>query len=499
MESPEKRGKQGPEAGAEPLNLPGTLILFVVGALLVLLIPTPGWTLWAQTASDQLDSLLSLAQDLSTRRFAPRHFERAMEAYRLYLASEKQGAVAEAKTLAGAARDALRLAVVTAEGVRRQLRMPLIARGDAEQALAPVLASEAWNAAEELLGEACEEFEAGDAREGNALGKQAHQRYREAEFDAIRDGITGPARKRLREARESGDAGRAPLTLQAAEELLARAEGIIGENRYDVEEARRLAVLAEREVVHAQVLHALILRAEAEKRTPEQHLLFAESLLIAIAGPLGVQAAFHRGVPPVQEAILSAIAGMQMRIAADSLEAAEERVRTGALEIRLDSLGAAARRLAPFETADRDRRALLKEWNRAVEEVRLRFFSEGMEIRREGENVRLALCGLRFGRGSGTLDAPSESLLTRVADALGRFPGVGSVDVVYDEGIPLGYGSLALAQERAAGVLERLRPDPVLSPSGMVRVRGDVMRTGSDGRGACVEILLCPAGAGGMK
>jgi hypothetical protein len=130
----------------------------------------------------------------------------------------------------------------------------LEARDDAETAEAPDAAAGLWQEGEDKFEEAARKMEGGDVGGARERTTEAEAIFRQAELAAIKAEYLQGTWDLLRQARETELRERAPRSFARAEGLVAQAETLLEEDRYDTEEPRALASEAMREAEHATYL-----------------------------------------------------------------------------------------------------------------------------------------------------------------------------------------------------------------------------------------------------
>jgi outer membrane protein OmpA-like peptidoglycan-associated protein len=303
------------------------------------------------------------------------------------------------------------------------------ARKGADSAGARKSASLLWTKGENLFAKAAGTLEDGDAPGAKRGAEEALSAYREAWIEAMQSDYLSPARALLARADQEGVRDDAPKTLAKAHELARRVEALLKENHYDPDEARRLAQEARYEASHALYLAGVIRAMKKEKGTLEDAFLASEKEFERLSGILGVRSRFDTGLAgPVSEAIAS----IRERDAkalkdADQLRQAREAAiaKDNEIENLRRQLSAAETRLSASPGADKGSAAPPVPASQPADpfrEVSSMFLPEEGSVMRDGEKVVIRLYGLVFPPGKNTIEPEYENLLTKVQDAIKKFP-----------------------------------------------------------------------------
>lgn len=397
---------------------------------------------------------------------APDNFNRALDYYRKADEEFKRGKNLEkirtnlkaATAYLQRAREARRLAEVT-------FASALAARNDAVSAEAPRFSREAWNAAEEQFILAARELEKGDANAAKRKSPLAEQAYRQAELEAIKANYLTPAWTLLEKADRARVDRTAPKTLARARELAKSAEDLLRQNRYDNDEARELAQKAKYEAAHALYLSQAIEKIQSSNFNLEDVFLAFERQFEHITGAFDIPASFERGIEPVVQRLVSETQSLQ-----DQLRQAQETTRKREAEIRTlrEQITSMEQRLGNLTEAERALKRRL-ERQRQQEEifdaVAASFTREEGIVLRERDQVILRLYGLTFPVGLSTIDAQFFPLLSKVQEAIRRFPGASVIVEGHTDSQGSDQKNQVLSEERAAAVREYLIANTGLSSS----------------------------------
>lgn len=299
---------------------------------------------------------------------------------------------------------------------------------EARSELLPYLAPRAFQEALALLGEARERIGRGDASD------EVTDRLRRANAAldsaaSVAEGtrsLLAPGLQARRRAAEARAASRAPEAWAEAEERLVEAgrdaeEGSVRDAREGAAEAARSF---RRAAVRALGLGALADSLRQTDGTAEALLLEWHATLGRLADSLDADP--DALAPDAPESLVDAVSRAldARRAVEDSLRGVigDREERISVLEGRIDSLD---RTLARAEVRGEtlsdalERRA---EQRRRIDQVRTLFDEDEAIVRTSADTLTLRVVGLTFPSGSDELDEESEPLITRLADALGRFP-----------------------------------------------------------------------------
>jgi outer membrane protein OmpA-like peptidoglycan-associated protein len=406
------------------------------------------------------DDLGAVARPLDAARrehldlIAPRRFARAREALRgAREAFDRGGRIETVREGLAAARAALGDCAQLREIGLVELGETLRTRDAAVDADAARHAAEAWEAAEEMARRAGRAVEDGDHRDARRNAERARLLYGEAELEAIRNSILGPAREARRRALERDAAERAPATLAEAESLLAAADGELLEDRYRHEIARRRAEEAAEAFRHAARIAAQARRLDEDRQRGVERLIRTdESRLADIAAALDLPAGAADAAERTAR-VLAAIADREAR-----RRALEERVAT--LEAHIAELESRVATLADREALLRDR----ERRERTLREVRALFTPAEAEVVTGAERLTVRLLGLTFEPGSSALRPEHYALLSKLLEVLRRFDKrpvriEGHTDAQGDAD-----SNQRLSQERANAVREYVLANSSIAP-----------------------------------
>jgi OmpA-OmpF porin, OOP family len=457
----------------------------------------------------EADKVMTQAKAKNATLYAPVSFQKGTEYYKegedLYQRGRDLEQIREKLKNAAAyfakALDECKAGEVTFSGV-------LAARTDADSAGAPKSAAELWLKAEGQFNKATRDLEDGDAEAATKAAADAQATYRSAELEAVKSNYLSPARLLLAKDDEEGVREEAPKTLAKAHGLAVQVEALLKQNRYDTDEARQLAQQAKYEAAHAAYLSQTIRKMKRDERTIEDALLAAEDQFQRLALILGVQPRFDNGLEgPVSDAI----AALKERDAkalkdADQLRQAGETIAEKDIEIEnlRKQVASMEGRVGSLTESEKDLQRTLSQKHQEEETIRQvssMFLPEEGNVLRDGENIIIRLYGLTFPVGKNTIEPEYYSLLTKVQDAIKKFPKCG----VTIEGHTDSQGSdelnQTLSESRAKAVAEYLMANMgvefAVNHQGYGESRPVASNDSPEGRAKNrrIDVVITPAGA----
>ncbi len=433
------------------------------------------------------EKALQLARDKQADVYAPKSFSKGLEAYNEaddYFKKGKtidkiQDRLNEAITWLGRSTEAAKLGEKT-------FSTTMAARTDAQKADAPLLYTEIWRNGEESFRNAAIELEDGSLSDARKLAGEAEGLYRKAELEAIRAKYLTPARNLIKQADAADTKDYAPRTLDRARKLVAESEARFAQSRYNNTAAQALAQEAQYEAAHAIYLARVITQMKKQDKTFEDVLLASEEPLKQVAAALNVQVAFDNGYDPATQKILGALQGVSEG----------ERSRMAATIRQQDSI-IAALRARPSDTkapspAPSSRQSELQS---TVDQIAPLFSPGEGTAFVDGNNAVLRMVGITFAVGKNTLDPSSKNLLSRVVQAIRKFPGCQVTVEGHTETIGSEIANQRNSEERAEMVARSLRGELPASVPVTPQGYGGSRPIGPAGKNKRIDIVIVPGWA----
>lgn len=414
-----------------------------------------------QTADAKLEHLKSIQGDvLSPGNFSTgmSHYERAER-----LLMQERG-IDQIRAELQQAVAAFEKAEETAVLGEVTFRSAMQARSDALEAKAPVFGADSWSRAESEFRTAAEFLEAGNVNRAREQARGAEQRYRSVELEAIKANYLNNARETLREAESEQAQRNVPKTLAQARVEVENVEQMLSEDRYDTEEAGRLAEQAAYRATYALYLHREIARLRRDNSTFEDVFLEVEQPLNKVGDAVDVDVRFDSGFDAAAETIVSAInsriSDKETRLVAARSQIENIRMENEELsdELRRKQNEIDVLRMEIDQTGDLA--ALLevqRKRDEAIQNVRNLIPPSDGDVLLDGNNILIRLHGLTFPVGQSTIEPAYFGLLRRLQDAIRLFPDSN----IAIEGHTDSRGSrelnMRLSDERASAVTEYIR------------------------------------------
>ncbi|MEZ5560060.1 MAG: OmpA family protein [Pseudomonadales bacterium] len=405
------------------------------------------------------DTALAAANAAQASILAPAAYADGAEAYRradARLADE--GDLEAIRRDLASARAQFEQAAEASATARTVLAAPLKARNDAENAEAGRYAPELWQRGIETFNDAAIALERG--REGRAerLGQDALEQLKDAELAAIKANYLNETRSLLEQADDLRAKRYAPQSFERAGKLLEQAEALLNSDRYDTDQPRNLAQLAEHTARHAIYVATLEQQIRKDDTNLEQILLGWEASLNEIADQLDVPVYFDNG-----EKDAVALIRQSLRTLQDDLDFLQQAVddrdaRIAALETELGGKSVSLARLN--ETVARQERQ-----RERISRVESLFDPEQVQVLRSGDGIILRLIGLNFASGSASLDPRQIELLDRVQRAIALFPEANMVVEGHTDSFGSELANQSLSQARADSVVQYLLANSPVSPT----------------------------------
>jgi outer membrane protein OmpA-like peptidoglycan-associated protein len=376
-----------------------------------------------KTFFKEADAAKAAADMVNAELLAPRNYQRGLDEYGDAEYALERGRNIE--TVRANAADAARYfqtAATAAELANTALAQVMKSRQDAANARAPELSPDIWQEAKRKFDDAIRLLERGDLKGSQRRGIEATSLYRDAELVAIKAQYLSETRRLLADADRARVGRYAPITLDKAKQLLARAERELNENRYDTDLPRSLARQANYEAKHAIFLSEVVRRIRDRDLTSEQVVLQWEKAMRDIAGAADVVPDMEQGPDKLSMALVAFIDRLRSDNQALGQERSENEMRLADMEEELRVLderlgGATAERAALVQRLEAQAR--VKEQFEQVEKM---FAAGEARVFREGSNIILRLVGLTFDSGASQIRPESFDLLAKVEKAIDVFP-----------------------------------------------------------------------------
>lgn len=419
----------------------------------------------------EADRLMAQAKEKKADMYAPRSYGKALDYYREADGAYQRGGKLEdmrerlknAEAYFAKALDQCKLGETAFSGV-------MAARGDAMTAGAPASYPQLWDKAEARFLAAARDLEDGNTGSAQKGGSEAEAGYRAAELEAIKTNFLGPARKLIDQAKEADVRRNAPVTLARAQALTAEAEDLLKRNRYDTDSARQLSQEAKYQAAHAIYLNGKIASMKQKDKSFEDAILESEDQFGRVAGALGVQARFDSGYDGPVNAVLAAVREKDARLvqsqnklteAADAIRGRENEIenlkqQVASMESRLGSLSEAERKLQETGRELEHTLDVQRAQEGTVRQVSAMFSDEEGNVLRDEDNIIIRLYGLTFGVGKSTIEPELYPLLTKVQDAIKKFPNCHVSVEGHTDSQGSDEANQALSDKRAKSVAEYL-------------------------------------------
>ena len=376
-----------------------------------------------ETFLSEAEAARAAADAAQAELLAPRSYSRGVEEFTDAEEGLERGRNIESvRSKAAEATNHFRTATEAAELAATALAQVMKSRQDAANARAPELSPELWEKAQREFADAIRLLERGDLKGAKRTDQEATSLYRDAELAAIKDQYLSDTR-RLLDAAEQARADRyAPITYANAQKLLAEAEWELGQNRYDTDLPRSLAMQANYEARHAIHLSEVVLKVRDKDLTPEELVLEWEQSLRAVAGAADVLPEMATGPDELTAELVAYIENMRIENQRLEQENLEDDLRLADLEEELRVLderlgGATAERAALVQRLEAQNR--VKEQFAQVEEM---FDREEALVFRQGDSIILRMVGLSFDSGAAQIKPENFALLEKVEKAIDVFP-----------------------------------------------------------------------------
>ena len=400
----------------------------VSGIAATLLLMLAGGTVHAQdelrdTFFKDADAAKAEAEAADAALLAPRGWERGQREYRdAESALERGRNIETVRSNAADAERHFREAAADAKLARTALAQVLKSRQDAANARAPELSPELWTEAQREFGSAIRRLERDDLKRAKEDEIRATSLYRDAELDAIKKQYLSETRRLLEDADRARVGRYAPVTLERAQQLLARAERELSENRYDTDLPRSLAQQANYEAKHAIYLSEVVRDVRDRDLTVEELILRWEKPLAEIAATADVSPDMQDGpdalgaeLTRLVQSLLEDRQRLEQELGENITRIADMEEELRALDERLG--GATAERAALIQRLEAQARV-----KQQFEQVEKMFTTDEARVFRQGDTIILRLVGLTFDSGAAQIKPQNFDLLAKVEKAIDIFP-----------------------------------------------------------------------------
>ncbi len=434
----------------------------------------------------EAEKAMQLARDRQADVYAPKSFSRGLEAYNEADDYFKRGKpIEKIRDRLGEAVSAFTRSTEAAKLGEKTFSTTMAARTDAQKVDAPMMYTDIWRSAEESFRNAAVELEDGNLSDARKDAAEAENLFRKAELESIKAKYLAPARGLLKQAEASDTKDNAPKTLERARRLVADAEARFAQNRYNNAQAQALAEEARYEAAHAIYLNRTIALMKNQDKTYEDVLLASEEPLKQIAAALSLQVAFDNGYEPATQKILAALRNpdtSQTRIAATVRQQDSTIAALKGRLAALDTKGQGTEKKSPQQNA-------LQE---ILGQISTLFSSQEGSILVDGNNVVLRMYGVTFTVGKNTLEPDSKLLLSRVAQAIAKFPSCQVTVEGHTETIGSELANQRNSEERAEVVARNLRTALPSSIAITSQGYGGSRPIGPPGRNKRIDVVIVP-------
>ncbi|RMD48289.1 MAG: OmpA family protein [Ignavibacteria bacterium] len=325
----------------------------------------------------------------------------------------------------------------------KEFKTTLKARNDCMAVGADTLSYEIWNDAESTFRDAMDEFEDDSPEDAIEYAFEAEKIYRSAELDAIKKIVCGPTWELLEKAADQNVKAYAPITLKDAKDLIYSAEKDLEEKRYDNSYAKKLADSAYSEALHAINITEYLKMVDEKDITQEEIIIFYEEPLKAIAQRLNVN-------PKFEDGYITLLANISKRI-----EELKENGKIGS-ELKKE-LASKQNELDKVKLELNQTKQELNEYNELKEKiisVKRLFLPSEAETFTLNDDLVIRIKKLSFATGSSVISPRYFGLLTKVINAIEKFPGSKVIVAAYTDGSGKADKNLIISQRRADAVYQ---------------------------------------------
>jgi outer membrane protein OmpA-like peptidoglycan-associated protein len=405
---------------------------------------------------NEVEKAKEQAQAVQADIFSPTQFSNALKNYQQADEDYKRGKNLDGiRKKIGVATTHFLKCIETTKLAKIHFTECINARNDALAAEAPQYRNEQWQEAESILSDAAKTLEKGDLNGAQSRAAKAEQLYRSVELEAIKANYLGET-KTLLDSREKELIKTVPFTFNKAKKLIAQAERLLVENRYDTDEARQQAQQAKYEAQHAVYLAQLMEKMKSEDKTIESVLLDSEKPVQTIADEFDLNAQFHEGFDDPVGAILREIQTLKRKAATLEQDLADKEEQLSALSDQVTEMES---KLGVLKSKEENLTQLMEQQRQRKEKferVEKTFSSAEAQILREGDRVIIRLYGLTFPVGKATIESQYFGLLSKVIKAIGEYPEYAIVIEGHTDSRGGDETNLKLSTERANAVRDYL-------------------------------------------
>ena len=360
----------------------------------------------------------------------------------------KDGNLDKASKNLAKASEAFRAAWQNAESAKLVLKAGIESRAAAQTAEADRLVASDWLAAEKTFNAAALSLESGNQEKAQKKHDEANTQYRTAELNAIRARVLAEAWQLIAEAEQKKIEKFAPQTLNHAKLLARRANDLIVENRYELDEPLFLAERAVYEAHHAFYIASIAQRIKDEETSVEALILSWESALKDVATAAKIEPDFSAGPDKVSAdtvILLEEIPGMRSDLS--NLDALIVGLEDEIRELDTALGGASADRSSLIRRLEQQAR--VREQFRQIEDM---FTSDEAIVFRDGNNLTVRLVGLSFASNSAELGTDAATLMAKVQSAINVFPQCNLTVEGHTDARGNAGNNLALSERRAQAI-----------------------------------------------
>lgn len=308
---------------------------------------------------------------------------------------------------------------------------------------------ENWIKAESLLRSAAEELEDEDKSDADEDAFDGEKAYRSAELNSIKKKYLNQTWELIDHAKDENVNREAPKTIADSEMLIKEAETELIQNRYDTDRARDLAMKAYYQANHAKFISKTIREINDGIITVEDLILISEEPLVTIGQLFDFVPHFDSGYATPSFQIQELIKNLQKENSDNEAEIDNLNSRIKEYENELGGITEEKSQL-------RERLAKIEDYRKRVDEVSNSFSNSEAIVIVDEEKITIRLISLTFDSGQSVIQPRYFSLLTKIQDAIKKFPNA----VISVEGHTDAYGkdkaNLQLSQQRAQAVFQYL-------------------------------------------